>query len=29
MPFVKEEEEIVSLGDSRIKRVRERIAFAC
>ena len=31
MPFVKEEEEevgqIVSLGDSRIKRVRDRIAF--
>ena len=28
MPFVKEkeEEEIVSLGDSRIKRVRDRIA---
>ena len=37
MPFVKEEEEeeeeeeevgqIVSLGDSRIKRIRDRIAF--
>ena len=35
MPFVKEEEEeeeeevgqIMSLGDSRIKRVRDRIAF--
>ena len=29
MPFVKEEEDgqIVSLGDSRIKRVRDRIAF--
>ena len=34
MPFVKEEEEeeeeeeeILSLGDSRIKRVRDRIAF--
>ena len=30
MPFVKEEEEdgqIVSLGDSRIKRVRDRIAI--
>ena len=34
MPFVKEEEEeeeevgqIVSLGDSRVKRVRDRIAF--
>ena len=34
MPFVKEEEEeeeevgqIVSLGDSRMKRVRHRIAF--
>ena len=32
MPFVKEEEEeeeeeVVSLGDSRIKRVRDRIAF--
>ena len=30
MTFVKEEEEeeeIVSLGDSRIKRVRDRIAF--
>ena len=32
MPFVKEEEEeedrqIVSLGDSRIKRVRDNIAF--
>ena len=31
MPFVKEEEEevgqIVSLGDSRIKRVRDRIAL--
>ena len=30
MPFVKEEEEvgqIVSLGDSRIKRVRDLIAF--
>ena len=30
MPFVKEEEEvgqIVSLGDLRIKRVRDRIAF--
>ena len=28
MPFVKEEEvgQIVSLGDSRIKRVRDRIA---
>ena len=34
MPFVKEEDEeedgqIVSLDDSSIKRVRDRIAFAC